>query len=300
MSEVEFHVDEIWQVPAGVRTAARRIVAIVNDNVKFSTLGSKRINSINIKKMREWVERNQAFLATEESTIDDDASINGADDDDVTIDESPIEIGEISEPSTIVREPMDNTVNSAPIARQASQAAAEHPAYLPPASKTMLFIDGQSLFYTQRTLGFSTDFKLLREYFSKFGYLARSYFYSAYPAETSPIFKLCEWMQYNDYTVHHMESGNSEYAAVDTALAMALDVIEQTLNNLDNAILIVNHAAFSMVMQRAKRFGCHITLVGSIAEGCRMADNLRREADSFIDLRSIMPHIQRPNREANG
>jgi uncharacterized LabA/DUF88 family protein len=292
MGEIEFHVDEVWQVPTGVRTAARRIVEIINDNVKFSTLGSKRINSIDVKKMREWVERNQAFLFTEEP-------INSADDDTTT--EPPTEIGEISTPQTIVRESMDQT--TAPIARNAPTA--ERPAYMPPANKTMLFIDGQALFNTQRVLGFSTDFKLLREYFSKFGYLARSYFYSAYPAETSPIFKLCEWMQYNNYTVHHMESGNNEYAAVDTALAMTLDVMEQTLNNLDNAIMIVNHAAFSMVMQRAKRFGCHITLVGSTADACRLADNLRREADSFIDMRNIVPHIQRApltdnERKSNG
>ena len=69
--------------------------------------------------------------------------------------------------------------------------------------KTVVFIDGQSLFITAKTLGFSIDFKRLLDELKTYGDVIRIKYYTLVDDEdeNSPLIPLTDWLSYNGYSV---------------------------------------------------------------------------------------------------
>jgi uncharacterized LabA/DUF88 family protein len=155
-----------------------------------------------------------------------------------------------------------------------------------------LFIDGANLYATAKSLGFDIDYKrLLREFQSK-GHLVRAYYYTALveDQEYSSIRPLIDWLDYNGYAVvtktakefidstgRRKVKGNMDIELAVTAMEMA--------DHVDHIVLFSGDGDFRFLVEAIQRKGVRVSVVSTIASQPPMvADELRRQADEFVDL----------------
>lgn len=82
-------------------------------------------------------------------------------------------------------------------------------------------------------------------------------------------------------------------------IELAVDLIEMT-PNIDHAVLFSGDGDFRRVVETVQRRGVQVTVVSTIHSNPPMiADELRRQADNFIDLKSIRGEISRQESEKN-
>ena len=134
----------------------------------------------------------------------------------------------------------------------------------PKTEKMALFIDGANLYATAKSLGFDIDYKrLLREFQSR-GYLLRAFYYTAVieDQEYSSIRPLIDWLDYNGYS--------------------------------DQMVLFSGDGDFRSLVEAVQRRGVRVTVVSTISTQPPMvADELRRQADVFLDIVELQPKIGR-------
>ncbi len=164
-----------------------------------------------------------------------------------------------------------------------------------------LFIDGASLYGAARALGFEIDFrKLLRE-FERRGHLVRAHYYTviAEEQEYSSLRPLTDWLAYNGYHVvtktaraYTDASGRSRLkGSMDVELAV--DALELA-PRLDEMVLFSSDGDFRALVEAMQRRGVRVTVVSTVSASTHMvADDLRRQADAFVDLAQLMPVIGR-------
>jgi uncharacterized LabA/DUF88 family protein len=168
-------------------------------------------------------------------------------------------------------------------------------------NRIALFIDGANLYATSRALGLDIDFKRLLREFEGRGTLVRAFYYTAIieDQEYSSIRPLVDWLDYNGYTV--VTKGTKEYVDaggrrkvrgnMDVELAVdAMDLVQQ----IDQMVLFSGDGDFRSLVQAVQRHGVHVTVVSTIAvQPPMIADDLRRQADVFVDLRELQAKIGR-------
>jgi uncharacterized LabA/DUF88 family protein len=164
-----------------------------------------------------------------------------------------------------------------------------------------LFIDGANLYATAKALGFDIDYRRLLADFQKWGTLVRAYYYTAVieDQEYSSIRPLIDWLNYNGFTV--VTKATKEFidasgrrkvkGSMDIELAVdAMDLAE----HFDQLVLFSGDGHFRSLVAALQRRGVRVTVVSTIATQPPMiADDLRRQADVFIDLRELQPKISR-------
>jgi uncharacterized LabA/DUF88 family protein len=164
-----------------------------------------------------------------------------------------------------------------------------------------LFIDGSNLYATARALGFDIDYKRLLEVFQARGRLVRAFYYTALVEDTdySPIRPLVDWLDYNGYTL--ITKPTKEFT--DTAgrrkikgnmdIELAVDVMEMA-DRLDGIVLFSGDGDFRRLIESVQRKGVRVTVVSTIrSKPSMVADELRRQADEFIDLADLQKDIAR-------
>ena len=164
-----------------------------------------------------------------------------------------------------------------------------------------LFIDGANLHATARTLGFDIDYKRLLGEFQSRGVVLRAFYYIAIieDQEYSSIRPLIDWLDYNGYTV--ITKGTKEF--VDTNgrrkvkgnmdIELAVDAMELA-ERIDEIVLFSGDGDFRPLVEAVQRRGARVTVVSTISSQPPMAaDDLRRQADVFIDLAELKPKIGR-------
>jgi uncharacterized LabA/DUF88 family protein len=168
--------------------------------------------------------------------------------------------------------------------------------------KIALFIDGANLHAAARTLGFDVDFgRLLAEY-EKQGSLVRAYFYTAISDEGdfSNIRPLVDWLEYNGFTVRtkpvrEFDDGEGRRRFKrNVTVELAVDVLE-IAPHINRAIIFSGDGDLRALIAAIQRRGVHATVVSSLLTAPPMiADDLRRQADTFLELDSIRSLIARP------
>ena len=170
-----------------------------------------------------------------------------------------------------------------------------------PEDRLALFIDGSNLYSAARALGFDIDYKRLLEVFSKRGRLVRAFYYTALmdEQEYSPIRPLVDWLDYNGYTMvtkptkEFTDSSGRRKIKGNMDIELAVDVMEMA-ENLDHVVLFSGDGDFRPLVQAIQRKGVRVTVVSTVRSNPPMAaDELRRQADTFIELNDIREHIQR-------
>ena len=168
-----------------------------------------------------------------------------------------------------------------------------------------LFIDGANLHATGKALGFDIDYKLLRQEFMRRGRLVRAYYYTALldGDEYSPIRPLVDWLQYNGFTMRTKPAreftdaqgrrkikGNMEVELTVDALDIA--------GRIDHAVLFSGDGDFRSLAEAMQRRAVRVSVVSAVRSSPSMiSDELRRQADNFIDLEELRDVVGRPSRQ---
>jgi uncharacterized LabA/DUF88 family protein len=170
-----------------------------------------------------------------------------------------------------------------------------------PSEKIALFIDGANLYATAKTLGFDIDYKrLLREFQSR-GYLLRAFYYTAVieDQEYSSIRPLIDWLDYNGYTVvtkatkEFVDQSGRRKVKGNMDIELAVNAME-IAPTVDHIVLFSGDGDFRSLVEAIQRKGVRVTVVSTISTQPPMvADELRRQADIFLDIVELQGKIGR-------
>src|SRR6478609_2022967 len=127
--------------------------------------------------------------------------------------------------------------------------------------RVALFIDGANLYSAARALGFDID-------------------YCRHTMVTKPT------KEFTDAMGRRKIKGNMD-------IELAIDVLEMA-EHLDHVILFSGDGDFRRLVEAVQRRGLRVSVVGTSKKSPRMvADELRRQADDFIELSELAPLIAR-------
>lgn len=171
-----------------------------------------------------------------------------------------------------------------------------------PSDRTALFIDGANLYSAARALNIELDFRKTLDWFRERTKLTRAYYYTAVTEgeEFSPIKPLIDWLDYNGFSVvtksakrftdadgHRRIKGNMDIEIAVDMLTMA--------PHLDHAILFSGDGDFRRLVQAVQAQGTRVSVVSTLKCQPPMAsDDLRRQADVFVDLADVVGDFGRP------
>jgi uncharacterized LabA/DUF88 family protein len=177
------------------------------------------------------------------------------------------------------------------------------------ANRTALFIDGANLYSTAKALGLDIDYKRLLKEFQSHGTLMRAFYYTAVNEnqEFSSIRPLLDWLAYNGFTVvtkpakefidangHRKVKGNMDIELAVNAMEIA--------SRVDHIVIFSGDGNFRRLVEAVQRRGVRVTVVSTISsQPSAIAEELRRQADVFVDLTDLRSSIgrnqseQRPN-----
>ena len=169
--------------------------------------------------------------------------------------------------------------------------------------KTALFIDGANLYKAARNLGFDMDYKNLLAKAQASCRLLRAYYYTAIQEdkaqEYSPLRPLVDWLDYNGYTMvtkptkEFTDAAGRRKIKGNMDIELAIDVMEMT-DHLDHIVIFSGDGDFRRLVEAVQRKGRRVTVVSTVrSQPPMVADELRRQADNFIELQDIQPDIQR-------
>src|SRR5581483_3113119 len=164
--------------------------------------------------------------------------------------------------------------------------------------KIALFIDGSNLYATSKALGFDIDYRRLLDEFQGRGTLLRAFYYTTVieDQEYSSIRPLIDWLDYNGYTV--VTKLTKEFIDATTGrrkvkgsmdVELAVSAMELA-GHVDQIVLFSGDGDFRSLVEAVQRRGVRVTVVSTLATQPPMvADELRRQADVFIDLVELKP-----------
>ena len=171
--------------------------------------------------------------------------------------------------------------------------------------RTILFIDGANLYSASRNLGFDVDYRNLLEYFRRQAHILRAYYYSALleTEEYSPLKPLTDWLAYNGYTLvtkpakEFTDAAGRRRVKGNMDIELAIDMLELA-PKIEHAVLFSGDADFRRLVEAVQRRGVRVSVVSTIRTSPPMvADDLRRQADQFIDLADIASEFTRRQME---
>ncbi len=177
-----------------------------------------------------------------------------------------------------------------------------------PQERIALFIDGANLYAAARALQFDIDYKRLLDLFGSKGRLIRAFYYTALieDQEYSPLRPLVDWLDYNGYTM--VTKPTKEYTDAmgrrkikgNMDIELAIDVMEMA-QYLDHIVLFSGDGDFRRLVEAVQRKGVRVSVVSTIRSAPPMvADELRRQADAFLELQDLAPSIMRVHHREDG
>ncbi len=176
--------------------------------------------------------------------------------------------------------------------------------------KTALFIDGANLYKAARSLGFDMDYKNLLSKTRAESNLVRAYYYTSIQEDRSqdysPLRPLVDWLDYNGYTMITKtareftdQTGKKRFkGSIDIEMVVDMMVMSE---KLDHVILFTGNGDFRSAIEAVQRKGVRVTVISTVKSQPPMAsDELRRQADIFIDLVDLQNDIGRAGGNGNG
>jgi uncharacterized LabA/DUF88 family protein len=168
-------------------------------------------------------------------------------------------------------------------------------------NRIALFIDGANLYATAKALGFDIDYRRLLTDFQSRGTAVRAFYYTTIIEDQgfSSIRPLIDWLDYNGYAVvtkatkEFFDASGRRKVKGNMDVELAVDAMELA-EHIDQMVLFSGDGDFRSLVAAMQRRGVRVTVVSTIATQRPMiADDLRRQADVFIDLRELQPKIGR-------
>lgn len=167
--------------------------------------------------------------------------------------------------------------------------------------KVALFIDGANLYAAAKTLGFDIDYRKLLSWAGQRGRLLRAFYYTALleDQDYTPIRPLVDWLDYNGYTMitkpakEFTDAQGRRKIKGNIDIELAIDMMEMC-NKVDHVILFSGDGDFRRLIEAVQRQGVRVSVVSTIKTNPVMvADELRRQADQFIELSTMIELIGR-------
>jgi uncharacterized LabA/DUF88 family protein len=170
-----------------------------------------------------------------------------------------------------------------------------------PNERCALFIDGANLYSASRNLGFDVDYRSLLEFFRGRTQIVRAYYYSALldTEEYSPLKPLTDWLAYNGFSLvtkaarEFTDAAGRRRVKGNMDVELAVDMMEMA-PRLDHAVLFSGDSDFRRLVESVQRQGVRVSVISSVrTQPPMVADELRRQADQFVELADIAPEFTR-------
>ncbi|WP_065753228.1 NYN domain-containing protein [Bradyrhizobium paxllaeri] len=168
-------------------------------------------------------------------------------------------------------------------------------------ARIALFIDGANLYSTAKALGFDIDYRRLLTEFQDRGALLRAFYYTTIieDQEYTSIRPLIDWLDYNGYTVvtkptkEFIDASGRRKVKGSMNIELSVNAMELA-DHVDAMYLFSGDGDYRPLLQAVQRRGVHVTVVSTLASQPPMvADELRRQADTFLDLADLKPKLGR-------
>lgn len=167
--------------------------------------------------------------------------------------------------------------------------------------RSALFIDGANLYAATKALGFDIDYKRLLKEFQSRDNMIRAFYYTAMieDQEYSSIRPLIDWLDYNGYRVvtkpakEFTDSTGRRKIKGNMDIELAIDALELA-PHIDHMVLFSGDGDFRSLVEAMQRRGVKVTVVSTIqTQPAMVSDELRRQADEFLDLVQLIPKVGR-------
>ena len=164
-----------------------------------------------------------------------------------------------------------------------------------PNERVALFIDGANLYATAKSLGFDIDYKRLLALFRQKCQLVRALYYTALAEdqEYSSIRPLIDWLDYNGFTMvtkptkEFTDASGRRKIKGNMDIELAVDAM-RLAENLDHIVLFSGDGDFRCLVAALQQKGKRVSVVSTLqTQPPMVADELRRQADQFIDLADL-------------
>ena len=168
-----------------------------------------------------------------------------------------------------------------------------------------LFIDGSNLYAAAKSLGFDIDYKLLRTEFMRRGKLLRAFYYTALldNEEYSPIRPLVDWLNYNGFTMvtktakEYTDSQGRRKVKGNMDIELTVNAMELA-PHVDHIVLFSGDGDYKPLVESLQRQGVRVSVVSTIrTQPPMISDELRRQADNFIELEGLRDVVGRPPKD---
>lgn len=175
-----------------------------------------------------------------------------------------------------------------------------------PAERTALFVDGANLYSTARALSFEIDYSRLLYLFRSRCQLVRALYYTAIAEDQEYISvrPLVDWLDYNGYTVitkptkEFTDATGRRKVKGNMDIELAVDAMELA-DYLDHFILFTGDGDFRSLVEALQHKGKRVSVVSTLeTQPPMIADELRRQADQFIELSKLEQHIGRTEKSS--
>src|SRR3954471_10418593 len=167
--------------------------------------------------------------------------------------------------------------------------------------RVALFIDGANLHAAARALGFDIDYKRLLKYFQEQCRLIRAFYYTAVieDQEYSPLRPLVDWLDYNGFTMvtkptkEFTDATGRRKVKGNMDIELTVDAM-RLVEHLDHVVLFSGDGDFRALVGALQMRGRRVSVVSTLqSQPPMVADELRRQADQFIDLADLKDFICR-------
>ncbi len=168
--------------------------------------------------------------------------------------------------------------------------------------RVALFIDGANLYAASKSLGFDIDYKRLLHFFRGKTRLIRATYYTALAddLEFSSIRPLVDWLDYNGFTMVTKPvkeftdaSGRRKFKG-NMDMELAVDAM-RLADSVDHLIIFSGDGDFRSLVAALQTKGKRVSVVSTLkTQPPMVADELRPQADQFIDLADLEQEIGRP------
>jgi len=166
-----------------------------------------------------------------------------------------------------------------------------------------IIIDGANTHAASKVLGFDIDYKRLLQFARDRGRLVRAEYYTAVlddaDSEYSSIRPLVDWLDYNGFAVKTVPGKNISDIP-GRRVVRSSNNIEITLGmvrmarNVDHVLLFSGHGEFRSPVAFVQSEGVKVSVISTLKTAQPfIADEVRRQADQFIELDDLKEHIGR-------
>jgi uncharacterized LabA/DUF88 family protein len=166
--------------------------------------------------------------------------------------------------------------------------------------RVALFIDGENLHASLKSLDFDLDYRRLVAFFRVKARVIRALYYASVNEDEThwPSRQFIDWLGFNGFTVvTKLASPAKRYRAAGTIVVeLVVDALSMA-KDIDHIVLLSGDGDFRRLVAVLQERGKRVTVVSTLRSRPPMiSDALRRQADQFVELAELKCALSREAR----